>query len=132
MATVSLATVNRNVELPPLVPSGWLTCHATAHSPFGSGIRDRHAERDAVGSHRGVPTATGEPLHTTSTTLVAPSGLANVSSSEVGDVSTVVPAAGDEETNVLSTAAACGTAKAPTATTPAIAIEGGDRRRGWA
>ena len=60
-----------------------------------------------------MPTAIGEPLQTTSTVLVAPSGLANVSSSDGGDVSTVLPAAGDDETSVLSAASTFGTANAP-------------------
>jgi hypothetical protein len=52
----------------------------------------------------GVPTAIGAPLQTTSTVLVAPSGLANVNKRVGGEVSTVLPAAGDDETNVLSAA----------------------------
>ena len=51
--------------------------------------------------------------------LVAPSGLAKVSSSEGGDASTVMPAVGVDETSELSAASTRATPKAPTAMMPA-------------
>ena len=83
-------------------------------------IGNRDTERDPVDAHRGVPTAIGDPLQTTSTVLVAPSGEANVSSSDGGEASTVLPAAGVDDTSVLSAASTCGTANAPTAAMPTM------------
>jgi hypothetical protein len=103
--TVSLAMVKRKLELPPLCASGWLTCHETTHSPFGSGFGTVTLSDFPSNPTAGLPTAIGDPLHATWTVLVAPSGFANVSNSEGGDVSTVVPAAGVDETIVLSAAA---------------------------
>ena len=71
---VSLAIVKRKVELPPLCPSGWVTSHETAHSPFGSGFGTDTLSETPSSPTCGVPTAIGAPLHTTSTVLVAPSG----------------------------------------------------------
>jgi hypothetical protein len=102
--TVSLAIVNKNVELPPPCPSGWLTCHATAHSPFGNGFGTDTLSEMPSSPTCGVPTAIGDPLHTTSTVFVAPSGVANVIDNVGGDVSIVLPAAGLDETIVLSAA----------------------------
>jgi hypothetical protein len=117
--TVSLAIVNRKLELPPLCASGWLTCHDTTHSPFGSGLGTVTLSDTPSNPTAGLPTAIGDPLQATWTVLVAPSGLANVSSSDGGDVWTVLPAVGEDETIVLSAAAARGTANPPTAATPA-------------
>jgi hypothetical protein len=119
VATVSLAIVNRKLELPPLCASGWLTCHETTHSPFGSGFGTVTLSDTPSSPIAGLPTAIGDPLQATWTVLVAPSGLANVSSSDGGDVSTVLPAVGEDDTIVLSAAAARGTANPPTAVTPA-------------
>ncbi len=120
MGTGSLAMVKRNVELPPLCPSGCVTSHETAHSPFGSGFGTETVSETPSSPTCGVPTAMGAPLHTTSTVLVAPSAEAKVSNSDGGDDSTVVPAVGDEETRVLSAASACGTANAPTTAMPTM------------
>src|ERR1700741_640190 len=68
------------VPLPAETPSGELTNQETTQSPFGSGFG---TVTDNVTPSRptcGVPTANGEPLHTTSTVLVAPRGLAKVNS----------------------------------------------------
>jgi hypothetical protein len=118
VATVSLATVNENVELPPPTPSGWLTSHETTHSPLGNGFGTDTVRETVSTPTCGVPTAKGEPLQTTSTVLVAPNGLANVSSNEGGEASTVLLAAGVDETSELSAAWAWGRANAPT---PAMA-----------
>jgi hypothetical protein len=118
VATVSLAIVNKNVELPPPCPSGWLTCHATAHSPFGSGFGTDTLSETPSSPTCGVPTAIGDPLHTTSTVFAAPSGVANVIDSVGGDDSTVLPAAGLDETIVLSAASTLVTENAPNATMP--------------
>ena len=88
------------------MPSGWLTSQETTHSPFG---RAFGTDTDNVLPSTptcGVPTATGDPLHTTWMVFVEPSGLANVSSNEGGDVSTVLLAAGVDETSELSAASA--------------------------
>jgi hypothetical protein len=117
--TVSLAIVNRKLELPPLCASGWLTCHETTHSPFGNGLGTVTLSDRPSSPTAGLPTAIGDPLQATWTVLVAPSGFANVSSSDGGEVSIVLLAAGVDETIVLSAAATRGTAKLPTAAIPA-------------
>ncbi len=126
MATVSLAIVNENVELPPPTPSGWVTSQETTHSPFGKGFgTDTVRETPSIPTC-GVPTAIGDPLHTTSTVFVTPSGLAKLSSNDGGEASTVLPAAGVDETNELSAASAWGRANAPM---PAIAANTVSARR---
>jgi hypothetical protein len=120
VATVSFAIVKRNVELPPLCPSGCVTSQETAHSPLGSGFGTETLSETPSTPTCGVPTAIGAELQTTSTVLVAPSGAANVSRSEAGEASTVVPAAGDDDTSVLSAASACGTARVPTTAMPTM------------
>src|SRR6185436_11165440 len=126
----SLATVKLNVELPALAPLGSVTSHDTTHSPFGNGLGTVTLSVTPSAPTCGVPTAIGEPPQTTCTSLVAPSGLANVMRSVAGDTSTVDPAAGDDDTSELSTA--CARPGAPAATAmpaPTSAPKAVGRRR---
>ena len=63
--TVSLAIVNRKLELPPLCASGWLTCHETTHSPFGKGFGTVTLSDTPSNPTAGLPTASGDPLQAT-------------------------------------------------------------------
>ena len=86
--------------------------------PLGSGLGTVTVSETPSTPTCGVPTANGDPLQTTCTLFVAPSGLANVSNNEGGEVSTVLSGSGVDVTRVLSAAWAIGAANAPIATTP--------------
>ena len=114
VTTGSLATVN--VKLPE--PAGCrlvsVITHATTHSPLGAADT---SDADNV-SWSASTTAEASGMMTPPQVMVrvlsGPSGCTNLSSTTVGDESTVVPAPGVELTRVLSAASAVGAHSDPT------------------